>query len=105
MTDDLVKRLRKWDYGESTWALLEDAADRIENLEAGDKEWQRICDSYADENQRFSDRIEKLGDELHHCFHRIEELQAALRSIAANACCDSCREAALVARKALEDKQ
>ena len=27
-------------------------------------------------------RIEKLEDELHHCFHRIEELQAALRNIA-----------------------
>ena len=35
---------------------------------------------------------------------RIEKLEAALRSIAANACCDSCREAALVARKALEGK-
>ena len=34
---------------------------------------------------------------------RIEKLEAALRSIAANACCDSCREAALVARKALEN--
>ena len=34
MSDDLVKRLRKWDYGESTWGLLEDAADRIEKLEA-----------------------------------------------------------------------
>ena len=34
--------------------------------------------------------------------HRIEKLEAALRSIAANTCCDSCREAALVARKALE---
>ena len=33
---------------------------------------------------------------------RIEKLEAALRSIAANACCDSCREAALVARKARE---
>ena len=35
---------------------------------------------------------------------RIEKLEAALQSIAANACCDSCREAALVARKALEGK-
>ena len=35
---------------------------------------------------------------------RIEKLEAALRSIAANACCDSCREAALVARKAREGK-
>lgn len=34
----------------------------------------------------------------------IEKLEAALRSIAANACCDSCHEAALVARKALEMK-
>ena len=31
---DLVKRLRKWDCGESTWGLLESAADRIEKLEA-----------------------------------------------------------------------
>ena len=36
---------------------------------------------------------------------RIEKLETALRSIAANACCDSCREAALVARKALEGKE
>ena len=34
MSDDLVKRLRKWDCGESTWGLLESAADRIEKLEA-----------------------------------------------------------------------
>ena len=34
MTDDLVKRLRQWDCGESTWGLLESAADRIEELEA-----------------------------------------------------------------------
>ena len=38
MTDDLVKRLRKWDYGESTWGLLEDAASRIEKLEAALRE-------------------------------------------------------------------
>ena len=35
---------------------------------------------------------------------RIEKLESALWSIAANACCDSSREAALVARKALEGK-
>jgi len=28
-----------------------------------------------------ADYIEKLEAELHHCFHRIEELQAALREI------------------------
>jgi hypothetical protein len=36
---------------------------------------------------------------------RIEKLEAALRSIAANACCDGCREAALVARRALIEKE
>lgn len=33
---------------------------------------------------------------------RIEELEAALQSIASNTCCDKCQEAALVARAALE---
>jgi hypothetical protein len=64
MTDDLVKRLRQWDCGESTWELLESAADRIEKLETSEAEWQPICDSYAAENGRFSDRIEKLDAAL-----------------------------------------
>ncbi|CAB5187363.1 hypothetical protein UFOVP165_36 [uncultured Caudovirales phage] len=64
MSHDLVKRLRQ--LGDKTGLMFVDydttieAADRIEKLEVGDKEWQRICDSYANENQRFSDRIEKL---------------------------------------------
>ena len=45
-----------------------------------------------------------LCKELERAADRIEKLEAALRSIAANTCCDSCREAALVARKALEGK-
>jgi len=52
-------------------------------------------------------RIQSDGYGLKRCGEaadRIEKLEAALRSIAANACCDSCREAALVARKALEGK-
>lgn len=36
---------------------------------------------------------------------RIEQLEAALRSIAANTCCDKCQEAALVARAALGEKK
>jgi hypothetical protein len=34
-----------------------------------------------------------------------EKLRAALRSIAANTCCDLCQEAALVARAALGEKE
>ena len=36
---------------------------------------------------------------------RIAQLEAALRSIAANGCCDRCQEAALVARAALAPKE
>ena len=49
MTDDLVKRLRKWDYGESTWALLEDAADRIERLEAALLWYAEHCQKGGDD--------------------------------------------------------
>ena len=35
----------------------------------------------------------------------IERLREALQSIAKNTCCDTCREAALVARKALGEKE
>ena len=51
--------------------------------------------------EQFAEAVSKENARLN---NRIEKLEAALRSIAANACCDSCREAALVARKALEGK-
>ena len=60
---------------------------------------------------RFGVAIDEQGDVswcsqevMFNAADRIEKLEAALRSIAANACCDNCREAALVARKALEGK-
>ena len=49
-------------------------------------------------------RIEKLEDELHHCFHRIEELQTALREIAYTEPEDKYWPGR-IARKALEDSQ
>ena len=68
MTDDLGKRLREVggisDDGATRWYINPDgleAADRIETLEA----------------------------ELHSCFHRIEELQAALRELACK-CVSNC---------------
>ena len=36
---------------------------------------------------------------------RIEQLEGALHSIAANTCCGKCQEAALVARAALGEKK
>ena len=54
-----------------------------------------------------ADRIEKLESELHHCFHRIEELQAALREIIVH--CEvpappNAEALIMFARKALEGK-
>ena len=60
MGDDLVKRLRN----------LSCNCYDAEVIEAG-----------KDAMDEAADRIEKLVAELHHCFHRIEELQAALRQI------------------------
>jgi len=64
MSDDLVKRLRGYPgtrgIEKPPHVTMDEAADYIEKLEASESEWQPICDSYAAENQRFSDRIEKL---------------------------------------------
>ena len=60
MSDDLVKRLR----------LI------------GEKRLQcTACYKFIETADEAADRIEKLEDELHHCFHRINELQAALRRL------------------------
>lgn len=42
-----------------------------------------------------------LASELLAMQYEADQFRAALKSIAANTCCDSCREAALVARAAL----
>jgi len=50
-------------FGMEAGFLMKDVyavKEYIERLEASETEWQPICDSYAAENQRFSDRIEKL---------------------------------------------
>ena len=95
MSDDLVKRLREVggmsDDGATRWYINPDgpeAADRIEELE----KYQSIhaqCEKASLELEAklvkklsvAHNSIEKLEDELHHCFHRINELQAALRRL------------------------
>ena len=74
--------------------IFSEQAGHIEKLEA-------LVEQLRDDN---SSLIDDFGKTFLHQESRIEKLEAALRSIAANACCDSCREAALVARKALEGK-
>ena len=140
MTDYLVKRLRvRAEFTGPYSALWDEAADRIEQLEARIKEVEAAhfisCrDSVSTmediENQekrieqleaanlkasliKIDDelRIEQLEAELHSCFHRIEELQAALRLYACESTCQNCygqvqdtRYCGLTARNALGGK-
>ena len=104
MTDDLVKRYRnsrEWlndgeccgdkdsdgvcaapacIFGEAV-KELQNAADRIEKLEASGVEWQTICDSYAAENQRFSDRIEMMSVQLLIRSDLIEKLRSEIEEL------------------------
>ena len=62
----------------------------------------------ADELRRLHADNERLRDELRqsgidHTRAEVERLREALKSIAANACCDRCQEAALVAKAALKE--
>jgi cell division protein FtsB len=64
---------------------------RVKDLEVGEEEWNRICNSYAAENQRLSDRIVKLEE--------------ALRDLSTGwDCCAVSKAMKLIARKALEGK-
>ena len=113
MSDDLVKRLREVggmsDDGATRWYINPDgpeAADRIEKLEAALDEAafsQTLFDAVVGQRNKATDRIKKLEDELHHCFHRIEELQTALREIAYTEPEDKYWPGR-IARKALEGK-
>ena len=79
MTDDLVKRLRRGTVGDKERHA---AADRIETLEAGEEDWNRICNRYA---------------------ARIDKLEVALREIACSG--SDWIKNYEIARKALEGKE
>ena len=64
----------------------------------------RYLEAFERENKIVWERVDELEKELHSCFHRIEELQTALREIAALGYWDG-DSAMSIARKALEDKQ
>ena len=55
------------------------------------------------------ERLSKLDDDsqkvLRMAYYEIKRLREALQSIANNSCCGTCQEAALIARKALGEKE
>ena len=92
MSDDLVKRLIELAYveGEPTASTLEEAADRIEQLESLSEGWKEIADEYFD----------AIGERN----TRIEKLEAALREITVSARLVGDYYHVKIARKALEGK-
>ena len=100
MIDDLVKQLRE--YG--SCGMVFKAANRIEKLERDVLEYGSAIADAQMQNEDLNRALNRMIDRWEKQSTRIEKLETALRSIAANACCNSCREAALVARKALDAK-
>ena len=94
MTDNLVERLREKAFRTETYELLEDAADRIEKLEAVLDEAafsQTLFDAVVGQRNKATDRIEKL--------------EAALLELSEDwGCCGITIAMRTIARKALEGK-
>ena len=63
----------------------------------------RYLEAFERENKIVWERVDELEKELHSCFHRIEELQTALREIAYTEPEDKYWPGR-IARKALEGK-
>ena len=95
MTDDLVTQLKElYRFAAKQKSRDWDERDEIRHL------FQLVFNLGYDA----ADRIEKLEAELHSCFHRIEELQAALREITVSARLVGDYYHVKIARKALEGK-
>ena len=100
MTDNLVKRLREKAFRTETYELLEDAADRIEKLEAVLDEAafsQTLFDAVVGQRNKATDRIEQLEAAL-------REIVGALNDPKGGQHVYDMRNASYIARKALEGK-
>jgi hypothetical protein len=82
-------------------------------LQPGSAAWLRSKDTqfYIWHDTRFDpDTVDEIMEYVARMVEESEQpgeferFRSALRSIASNTCCDGCREAALVARKALGDE-
>jgi hypothetical protein len=100
------------DYARAKLAKVaeDERADKRAELLGSLEEWSFDCGFASARDRKPTSEDEgrlnaraSVDAEFKRLDDRIEVLEEALRSIAANTCCDSCREAAIVASKALED--
>lgn len=94
--DGLIERLRKdapplgLEYWDPTYDVRQEAATALATLrDEREAAWASVQPEIEKRKAAEAER---------------DRLRDALRSIAANTCCDTCREAALAARAALDDK-
>ena len=63
MTDDLVKRLRDFDPHLHEWEVVEEAADRIEALQAErDQAWKMVAEADTRLGQALGDALQDKAD-------------------------------------------
>lgn len=89
---DCIEKLQAANLQQSI--ITVDHLSRIEKLEAGEIEFDRIIGEYASENARFRDRIEKLEAALREIVERAEHRMG--HAVSDDVC--------VIARKALEGK-
>jgi hypothetical protein len=110
MSNDLVKKRRMDAYYYGFDETGVDVIDKVLSAVAcagkayhHTDDWTEDCSAYEDHTG--DNPVAWIQNASKEAADRIEALEAALQSIAANACCDKCQEAAFVACAALEEKK
>jgi len=89
--------------GHAGWGnTMSAAADAIAEKDAEIAAFEKVCDRLILSSVGYNIQRDKALEEYASLRQQLEQARAALNSIAANTCCDTCQEAALVARAAID---
>ena len=91
---------------ESIWykeiTLVRDYACKAAGLDREKAGWKTAIDKLAADLAQAQADVRRLTEEKEHwTYERYKQMREALESIAKNTCCETCQEAALVAKRAL----